>query len=194
MRFVRALMLGLLVAAVGCGGTDAEDARPTTSTSEATTTTAPCGEEGVEAVTLATQDGTELSAVRVGDGEAGVVLGHQLGSDLCSWVPFAKQLAERDMRALAINFVSASPDDDMVAGAVELQRQADHLGRRLDGWNRSSRRRNGDRRCRPSRRCRHHGSSVALMPFLQSAAWSLKRSFSSDGRTRALLATPVVCT
>jgi pimeloyl-ACP methyl ester carboxylesterase len=122
---VRALVLGLLVAAVGCGGGDAEEARPKTSTSgaPATTTPAPCGDEDAQAVTFTTREGTEVDAALVGDGEVGVVLGHQLRSDFCSWVPFAKELAERNIRALAINFVSTSPDDDMVAGARELRRR-----------------------------------------------------------------------
>jgi pimeloyl-ACP methyl ester carboxylesterase len=125
MWIVRALMLGLLLAAVGCGGNDAEEARPTTSLSGAasTTTETPCGEEDAEAITLTTQDGTELTAALVGDGEVGVVLGHQFRSDFCSWVPFAKQLAERHMRALAINFGSTSLDADMVAGSRELRRR-----------------------------------------------------------------------
>ena len=122
MWIVRALMLGLLIAAVGCGGSDAEEARPTTSLSGATSTT-PCGEEDAEAITLTTRDGTELNAALVGDGEVGVVLGHQFRSYFCSWVPFAKQLAEHDMRALAINFGSTSLDDDMAAGSRELRRR-----------------------------------------------------------------------
>jgi pimeloyl-ACP methyl ester carboxylesterase len=122
---VRALVLGLLVAAVGCGGGDAEEAQPKTSTSgaPATTTPAPCGDEDAQAVTFTTREGTEVDAALVGDGEVGVVFGHQLRSDFCSWVPFAKELAERNIRALAINFVSTSPDDDMVAGARELRRR-----------------------------------------------------------------------
>ena len=125
MWLVRALLLGLLVASVGCGGGDGEEAQPTTSASGTTSTTAatPCGEEDAEAVTLTTDDGTELEAALVGDGEVGVVLGHEFRSDLCSWFPFAKQLAERNMRALAINFASASLDEDMVAGARELTRR-----------------------------------------------------------------------
>jgi pimeloyl-ACP methyl ester carboxylesterase len=125
MRVVRALVLGLVVAAVGCGGSDAEEAQSTTSTSGATSTTAaaPCGEEGAEAVTFTTGGGAKVNAALLGDGEVGVVLGHQLRSDFCSWVPFAKKLAERNMRALAINFASASPDEDMVAGAAELRRR-----------------------------------------------------------------------
>lgn len=125
LQIVRALMLGLLVAAVGCSQNGGEEAGPTTSTSGATPTqrAAPCGAEGVEPVTLTTPEGTELDAALVGKGEIGVVLGHQLRSDFCSWVPFAKQLAHHDMRALAVNFVSTSLDDDMVAGADELLRR-----------------------------------------------------------------------
>ena len=124
MWILRALALGLLVASVGCGGGD-EEAGPTASVPGATSTTTAtaCGEEDAEAVTLTTEDGAELTAALVGDGEVGVVLGHQLRSDMCSWVPFAQQLAERNMRALAINFVSASIDDDMASGARELQRR-----------------------------------------------------------------------
>jgi pimeloyl-ACP methyl ester carboxylesterase len=124
MWVLRAIMLLLLVAAVGCGGNDPE-AQPTTATSGATSTATatPCGEADVEAITLTTQEGTELTAALVGDGEVGVVLGHQFRSDYCSWVPFAKQLAERGMRALAINFSSTSLDKDMVAGFRELRRR-----------------------------------------------------------------------
>ena len=122
MRIVRAFMLGLLIAGVSCGGDGGDEAEPTTSTSGATppTAAAPCGDDGVQAITLTTEGGTELAAALVGEGDIGVVLGHQFGSDFCSWVPFAKQLARRDMRVLAINFVSTSLDDDMVAGAHEL--------------------------------------------------------------------------
>jgi pimeloyl-ACP methyl ester carboxylesterase len=111
----RAIVLVSLVVSIGCGGGDQDVG--------ATTTAAPCGDPDAEAVTLSTRDGGELDAVVLGDGELGVVLGHQLGSDYCSWVPFAKRLAERNIRALAINFVSTSPDDDMVVGFDELRRR-----------------------------------------------------------------------
>jgi pimeloyl-ACP methyl ester carboxylesterase len=68
-------------------------------------------------------DGTEIDAALVGEGPIGVVLGHQFRSDFCSWVPFAQQLAQRHMRALAVNFVSTSLDGDMVAGSRELLRR-----------------------------------------------------------------------
>ena len=124
MWIVRALVLGLLVASLGCGGDDEQEARAPTSTSAATTEAPPpCGAEDAAAVTLTTPDGAEPGAALLGEGEVGVVLGHQFRSDMCSWLSFAEQLAERDLRALAINFVSTSLDDDMVAGARELQRR-----------------------------------------------------------------------
>jgi pimeloyl-ACP methyl ester carboxylesterase len=118
-------MLGLLVVVVGCGGNDGDEAGPpTTSTPETTTTAAaPCGAEGVQAVTLETPEGIALDGALVGEGETGVVLGHQFRSDFCSWVPFAEELARRDIAALAVNFASASLEDDMVAGANELLRR-----------------------------------------------------------------------
>jgi pimeloyl-ACP methyl ester carboxylesterase len=120
---VHAVALGLVVAAVGCGDSDADEARPTTSAPTSAPTAAPCGDRDVEAVAFTTPEGTELTGALVGEGDVGVVLGHQFRSDFCSWVPFAKLLAERHMRALAINFVSASLDADMVAGARELRRR-----------------------------------------------------------------------
>ena len=125
MRIVRAFLVGLLVAVVGCGGNGGEEAGRTTSTSgtTSTTTAAPCGAAGVQAVTLTTGDGTEIDAALVGEGTIGVVLGHQFRSDFCSWVPFAQQLAKRHMSALAVNFASMYLDGDMVAGARELLRR-----------------------------------------------------------------------
>ena len=118
-----ASMLAMLVAFVGCGDGGGE-AGPATSPAEpATTAATACGDEAAEAVTLTTEDGANLDAAILGEGDVGVVLGHQFRSDMCSWVPFAKQLAERGMRALAINFASSSLDEDMVAGAHELQRR-----------------------------------------------------------------------
>ena len=121
---VPALVLGLLVASFGCGGDD-DGAGPRTSSSEPPPPEAAtaCDDDNAEAVTLTTEDGAELDAALVGHGDVGVVLGHQLRSDMCSWVPFATQLAERDMSGLAINFASASLEKDMVAGARELQRR-----------------------------------------------------------------------
>lgn len=126
MRVVPVLVLALLFVVAGCGGDDGDEAGPTTPTAGTTSTStasAPCGAEGVQAVTLRTADGTEVDAALVGEGETGVVLGHQFRSDFCSWVPFAEELARRHIGALAVNFASTSLDDDMAAGANELLRR-----------------------------------------------------------------------
>jgi hypothetical protein len=103
MWLARALVLGLLLAFAACGGSEADEPMPTATGSAPDSTSAEtaCGEKEAAVVTLATDSGSELDAALVGDGDVGVVLGHQFGSDSCSWIPFAKQLAERNMSALA---------------------------------------------------------------------------------------------
>jgi pimeloyl-ACP methyl ester carboxylesterase len=123
MWLARALVLGLLLAFPACGGSEADEPMPTGSAPASTSAETACGEKDAAVVTLATDSGSELDAALVGDGDVGVVLGHQFGSDFCSWIPFAKQLAERNMSPLAINFASMALDDDMIAGARELERR-----------------------------------------------------------------------
>lgn len=124
MRIVFVLLL-VSVLAAGCGNDAGDQAGPATigSTTPSTTSAAPCGADGVQAVTLTTSEGTEIQGALVGEGETGVVLGHQFRSDFCSWVPFAQELARRGVGALAINFASIALDEDMVAGAQELRRR-----------------------------------------------------------------------
>jgi pimeloyl-ACP methyl ester carboxylesterase len=114
----RVMLVVLLAAVVGCGGTgDEEGASETTATSESPCVEAPLA----RAVTIDSGGGIELDAFVVGeDGDLGVVLGHQLGRDFCSWAAFATKLAERGAAALAINFVSGSPDADVEAAFGEL--------------------------------------------------------------------------
>jgi pimeloyl-ACP methyl ester carboxylesterase len=78
-------------------------------------------------------DGARLLGVALGSGRVGVVLSHQLGSDFCEWVPYARQLSRDGYRVLAFSFRgsgssdagSASPgrlDRDVIAAAGELRR------------------------------------------------------------------------
>jgi pimeloyl-ACP methyl ester carboxylesterase len=78
-------------------------------------------------------DGARLLGVALGNGRVGVVLSHQLGSDFCEWVPYAKQLSREGYRVLAYSFRGygssetgdASPtrlDRDVIAAAGELRR------------------------------------------------------------------------
>jgi pimeloyl-ACP methyl ester carboxylesterase len=114
-------LFGAALVLVGCGEGGAEE--PSASKPPSATTTRLCDGVKAAAVTLTTSSGTELEAALLGDGQTGVVLGHQLRQDYCSWLPFAVQLAERGMKVLAINFASLSPDDDMLAAAEELRRR-----------------------------------------------------------------------
>lgn len=76
--------------------------------------------------------GARLVGVMLGEGRTGIVLGHQLGGDLCEWMPMARDLADRGYRVLAIDFggfgESESADDrrtlreDILAATTQLRR------------------------------------------------------------------------
>jgi pimeloyl-ACP methyl ester carboxylesterase len=65
-------------------------------------------------------------------GRTGLVLGHQLGSDLCEWLPQARTFARRGYRVLVFDFAGfgdfqpgpdARVDTDVVAAAAQLRRR-----------------------------------------------------------------------
>ncbi|HZQ64672.1 MAG TPA: alpha/beta fold hydrolase [Gaiellaceae bacterium] len=64
----------------------------------------PCIQPGETAVRLTASDGASIYGVEVGTGTTGVVLGHQYLSDHCELMDFARALAARGYRALAIDF------------------------------------------------------------------------------------------
>jgi pimeloyl-ACP methyl ester carboxylesterase len=60
------------------------------------------------------------------------VLGHQLGSDLCEWLPQARQFAKRGYRVLVFDFAGfgdsvpgpdSRVDNDVIAATAELRRR-----------------------------------------------------------------------
>jgi alpha-beta hydrolase superfamily lysophospholipase len=133
-------IVALLVAA--CSGADGG------ATPQGTTTTAAapqpleqpsrrCGDPATKATLVRFQaaDGTSLDGVLVGSGPAGVVLAHEYPADLCGFWPFAEYLANRGLRAFAIDLRcfgrSACPEgdargrvvDDLDAAAAELRRR-----------------------------------------------------------------------
>ena len=55
-------------------------------------------------VTFRTSDHVKIVGVVLGDGRVGVVLGHELHTDLCNWLPFARVLAANGFRVLDIDF------------------------------------------------------------------------------------------
>jgi pimeloyl-ACP methyl ester carboxylesterase len=86
-----------------------------------------------KAIRFRTADGLRLAGVLLGKGSTGVVLAHQLRSDLCEWMPFARVLASMGFRVLAFDFRgygASSPragrlskDADVVAAARALRAQ-----------------------------------------------------------------------
>jgi pimeloyl-ACP methyl ester carboxylesterase len=123
----------IALALVGCGGSSSGTAAPTqtgmTATAAANTgkTLDSCVHE--DATTKIVRFGSaDLDGVVIGGGATGVVLAHQLHSNLCSWLPFAERLVDTaGMRVLAFDFPSTSNLDRYVLAAVaELRREGAH--------------------------------------------------------------------
>jgi len=132
----------VLVLAAGCGdaGTRPQTSATPASTSAPATTVAavdkPCLEAPESARTLrfTTSAGATLVGLVLGAGRTGLVLGHQLGSDLCEWLPQARAFAKRGYQVLAFDFAGfgdsehasgpdARVDTDVVAAAEQLRRR-----------------------------------------------------------------------
>jgi pimeloyl-ACP methyl ester carboxylesterase len=134
-------LLAALVLAAGCGdGREAGRAGQTPATTAAPTTTmAAVSKSCLDAAEqdklfrFTTSDGATLVGVVLGRGRRGLVLGHQLGSDLCEWLPQARALAKRGYQVLAFDFAGFGDsqhgpadgrvDTDVVAAATELRRR-----------------------------------------------------------------------
>ncbi|HTF08138.1 MAG TPA: alpha/beta hydrolase [Asanoa sp.] len=123
----------LTVAFAGaCGGDDV----PPASLSSADQAPEPeerCGfgpDDTIEKVVLTTSDGVELAAARFGTGPRGLVLVHQLGSDLCGWFPQARRWAGEGYQVIAFDqrcdglseCGGPEPATDVPAATAELRR------------------------------------------------------------------------
>jgi pimeloyl-ACP methyl ester carboxylesterase len=144
---LRRLLLVVALLAAGCGGPDREGgAAGAASTAAAPPTTAaapakPCLQQASSAtpVRFTSGAGATLVGVVLGRGRTGLVLGHQVGSDLCEWLPQAQTFAEQGYQVLAFDFAGygdsqpgAGPatgvDTDVVAAARQLRgRGADRI-------------------------------------------------------------------
>jgi pimeloyl-ACP methyl ester carboxylesterase len=144
---LRRLLLVVALLAAGCGGPDREGgAAGAASTAAAPPTTAaapakPCLQQASSAtpVRFTSGAGATLVGVVLGRGRTGLVLGHQVGSDLCEWLPQAQTFAEQGYQVLAFDFAGygdsqpgAGPatgvDTDVVAAAGQLRgRGADRI-------------------------------------------------------------------
>ncbi|PSL06174.1 pimeloyl-ACP methyl ester carboxylesterase [Haloactinopolyspora alba] len=88
--------------------------------------------------TLTASDGTHLSALELGDGPDGVVLAHETGYNICSFIPMGIELASLGFHVMIPEFrshgaselvevpenepVSRGMDRDMAAAVAELRR------------------------------------------------------------------------
>ncbi|HEV8251651.1 MAG TPA: alpha/beta fold hydrolase [Gaiellaceae bacterium] len=59
--------------------------------------------ERAAAISFRAPDGTRLAGVLLGRGRTGIALGHELNSNLCVWLPFARVLAAKGYRVLAFD-------------------------------------------------------------------------------------------
>ena len=137
-----ALALVCLLLATACGegraGGGAAAPPAATTTAATATTTAMVAKSCLEAAESArlfrfrTGDGATLVGLVLGSGRTGLVLGHQLGSDLCEWLPQARSFARHGYRVLVFDFAGfgdsepgpdSRVDTDVVAAAAQLRRR-----------------------------------------------------------------------
>jgi fermentation-respiration switch protein FrsA (DUF1100 family) len=126
-------LLAALACACGCAhhrqaaGTTTPTAAPTAAAT--TTTAAPrggldgCVRRGEGKRVAIPVAGTHLRGVVLGHGPVGVVLAHERGEDLCSWLPYAHHLAHLGFTALAFDFetYAAGLVESVVAAADDLR-------------------------------------------------------------------------
>ena len=74
------------------------------------------------AVSFASAKGEQVVGAVLGDGSVGIVLSHQVRSDLCEWLPYAKRLRDLGYRALIFDF-GTDLVGDVVSAATELRRE-----------------------------------------------------------------------
>jgi pimeloyl-ACP methyl ester carboxylesterase len=137
-------VVALVVAlAAGCGDGGGGPATPTPGASapgtSVTTVPAPAARPCLEPAEhgklfrFGTAEGSTLVGLVLGTGRRGLVLGHQLGSDLCEWLPQARAFARRGYRVLVFDFAGfgdsqhgpadSRVDTDVVAAAEQLRRR-----------------------------------------------------------------------
>jgi pimeloyl-ACP methyl ester carboxylesterase len=129
-RRAAALVVCGTLAAAGCtaGGRDGVG-RPAATGAPATRSAAygkPCLRAGERAAAFRFRVGQGFDTVGVvlGDGDSGLVFGHQLGADLCEWLETARAYARLGYRALVLDFHDRDQADADVAAAVaELRRR-----------------------------------------------------------------------
>lgn len=124
--FAATIVAGLLAAGTSAGAGPAATTPPRLAESCVTK------RDRAEPVAFRTSDRVRIVGALFGGGRVGVVAGHELHGDLCSWVPFARVLAKLGFRVLTIDFRgygtsgpgklanSNDYDRDLLAGAAYL--------------------------------------------------------------------------
>jgi pimeloyl-ACP methyl ester carboxylesterase len=133
-----AVCLGLAAACAGPGDRQRAEGPATAATAAPPTTAAAAAKgcltaaEAARVFRFPTSDGATLVGLTLGRGRTGLVLGHQLGSDLCEWLPQARAFARRGYRVLVFDFAGygdsrpgpdSRVDTDVVAATAELRRR-----------------------------------------------------------------------
>lgn len=129
-RPLAALLIGAALVAAGCRGDErptAASARPSSppvTRSAAYGITCLQGAERAAAFRFRVGEGLNTVGVALGQGRRGLVFGHQLGSNLCEWIPIARSYARLGYRVLAFDFRDYNrPDYDVAAAVGELRRR-----------------------------------------------------------------------
>jgi fermentation-respiration switch protein FrsA (DUF1100 family) len=71
--------------------------------------------------TVVLPNGEKRQAAEWGSGSVGVLLSHQSDGDLCQWSDYARVLARRGYRALALTYLDQSPAEALAAVKTLLQ-------------------------------------------------------------------------
>ena len=129
-RPLAVLLIGAALCAAGCTGgepstpTTARPSSPPATRSAAYGITCLESAERTAAFRFPVGEGLTTVGVILGHGRNGLVFGHQLGSNLCEWVPFARSYAGLGYRVLVFDFRDYNrPDHDVAAAVAELRRR-----------------------------------------------------------------------
>jgi pimeloyl-ACP methyl ester carboxylesterase len=76
----------------------------------------------VQQLAFRSPKGEQVVGAVLGNGDVGVVLAHQVQSDLCEWLPYAKRLRGLGRRTLIFDF-GLDLAGDVVGAAAELRRE-----------------------------------------------------------------------
>jgi pimeloyl-ACP methyl ester carboxylesterase len=137
-RWLAGLLLGVTLLIGACGGTgedkgaarqapltpaSASTAPPTTAAAISKSCMEPA--EAARAFRFKTSAGATLAGVVLGDGQTGLVVGHQVGSDLCEWLPVARVLAGYGYQVLAFDFEGFGDSEPGSGSGVDVRLTTD---------------------------------------------------------------------